>query len=181
VNKSKIFAEESRLAEEVKKNPTSVSSLQERGVLFFQNGEYEKAIDDYTQAIKLVGESAPLEAKGFNRDPLSVLYRKRGEAYAAKGENDKALADFGEAVKCARDDAAAYNSRGIVYKDIGKYGKAIADFKQVIRLEPGNTTARSNLDVAITRKREFLWKIWGWFIAVVSFLGSVASIIGLFK
>ncbi|GAB6392358.1 MAG: tetratricopeptide repeat protein [Treponematales bacterium] len=113
-------------------------------------GNYEKASADYTQAIEFVEKSETPEVKkgDFNRNPLSIFYRKCAEAYAAKGKNDKALADFGEAAKCAPDDAVAYNSRGIIYKDIGKYGKAIAAFKQVIRLEPSNTTARSNLDVA---------------------------------
>jgi tetratricopeptide (TPR) repeat protein len=47
-------------------------------------GEYDKAIADYTQAIRL----KPKEA---------VFYKNRGNAYSKKGDRAKANLDFAEA------------------------------------------------------------------------------------
>ena len=51
---------------------------------YAKKGEYDRAIADYTEAIRL------------NREPVGP-YSNRGSAYEKKGELDKALADFREA------------------------------------------------------------------------------------
>ena len=67
------------------RNPNSVEALNERGLSYAKKGEYDRAIADYTEAIRLDRESV-------------LPYSNRGSAYEKKGELDKALADFREAL-----------------------------------------------------------------------------------
>ena len=55
-----------------------------RGVTYHSKGELEKAIADYTEAIRI----NPDHAKAYNN---------RGAAYEYKGEYDKAMADYAKA------------------------------------------------------------------------------------
>ena len=66
-------------------NPNSVEALNDRGVSYAKKREYDRAIADHTEAIRLDRESA-------------LSYSNRGSAYEEKGELDKALADFREAL-----------------------------------------------------------------------------------
>jgi tetratricopeptide (TPR) repeat protein len=65
-------------------NPNSVEALNDRGVSYAEKRDYDRAIADYTEAIRLDRGSA-------------LSYSNRGFAYEEKGELDKALADFREA------------------------------------------------------------------------------------
>ena len=67
------------------RNPDSDKGFNERGLSYAKKGEYDRAIADYTEAIRL------------NREPVGP-YINRGSAYEKKGELDKALADFREAL-----------------------------------------------------------------------------------
>ena len=66
--------------------PDNPSAYHGRGLAWHQKREYDKAIADYDEAIKL--------------DPKNALaYSNRGDAWRMKGEYDKAIADYGEAIK----------------------------------------------------------------------------------
>jgi tetratricopeptide (TPR) repeat protein len=61
--------------------------------------DYDKAVADYTDAIRL--------------DPKCVAaFNNRGSAWEAKGEYDKAIQDFDDAIRLDPKDAAAFNNRG---------------------------------------------------------------------
>jgi tetratricopeptide (TPR) repeat protein len=79
----------------------------ERGNACFANGEYNKAIEEYTIAIQLYAEkrkgggvSEPLDDSlprfAIIEDHInySDAYKKRGDAYAAIGDMEKANADY---------------------------------------------------------------------------------------
>jgi tetratricopeptide (TPR) repeat protein len=55
-----------------------------RGISYYDKGEYDLAIADYTKAIELEPE-------------YPFTYRARARAYRAKGDNDRAQADFDKA------------------------------------------------------------------------------------
>jgi tetratricopeptide (TPR) repeat protein len=71
---------------------------QNRGTAYLNKGDFDRAIQDYDQAIRLV----PDYANAFN---------SRGVAYQAKGENERALQDYDQAIKLDPDDANALNGR----------------------------------------------------------------------
>src|SRR5262249_19900274 len=63
-----------------------VKALNDRGLSYAKKDDYDRAIADYTEAIRLDQESA-------------LSYSNRGSAYEKKGELNKALADLREAQK----------------------------------------------------------------------------------
>lgn len=85
--------------------------------------EYEKALPDYDQAIRLNPEDA-------------TAYFNRGLAYAVSGKYEQAIQDYSEAIRLKPDYVAAYLGRGNVYDAIEKYEQAIEDYTEAIRLKP---------------------------------------------
>ena len=69
---------------------------------FSQKDQPDKAIADYTMAIKIVPAYGP-------------AYLNRGTVYSAQGKHDEAVADFNIALTISPSYALAYNSRGAVY------------------------------------------------------------------
>ena len=93
------------------------------GHAYGQKGEYDKAIADLTEAIRL--------------DPKSNMRWRiaaRGVAYGHKGEHDKAIADLTEAIRLDPKLAEAYWWRGGAYRQKGEYSKAKPDLDQAERL-----------------------------------------------
>jgi len=70
------------------RNPNNVWALNDRGSSYEIKGDYDRAIADYSEVIRLAGKASP----------RWVWYTNRGSAYEKKGELDKALADFREAL-----------------------------------------------------------------------------------
>ena len=103
-----------------------------RGLKWFFESNYDKAIKDFDEAIRL--------------DPKhSRAYYSRGNAWDKKGEYDKAIQDYNEAIRLNPKYADAYYSRGIAWKANGEYDKAIKDFNEAIRLNPKDMIAYNNL------------------------------------
>ncbi|MBN2021958.1 MAG: trypsin-like peptidase domain-containing protein, partial [Pirellulales bacterium] len=104
--------------------------------------EYDRAIADYTEAIRL--------------DPKNALaYFFRGFAYRHKHEYDSAIADFTEAIRLDPKDADAYVWRGFAYLRKYEYDRAIADFTEAIRLKPEYALAYSGRGDAYRLKHEY--------------------------
>ena len=83
--------------------------------------EYDKAIADYSDVIRL----APNDAQA---------YYNRGLVYAAKGDNGNAIADFTAAIGLAPDRAQPYHDRGLAYQRQGDASSAKTDFADAARL-----------------------------------------------
>ena len=112
-----------------------------RGGAYFLKGDYDKAIVDSTEAIRL--------------NPTNdAAYRNRGGAYLLKGDTGKAIADYTEVIRLVPKFAAAYDDRGNAYAMKGDYDKAIADYTEAIRLDPKLATAYSNRSNAYQKKGE---------------------------
>jgi phosphate/phosphite/phosphonate ABC transporter binding protein len=93
------------------------------GTAHYENGEYEEAIADFTEAIRA--------------DPNHVAsYQGRGLAYYALGQYDQATEDHTEAIRLDADSAVAYAHRGAAYLELGQYEESISDCTEAIRLDP---------------------------------------------
>lgn len=85
--------------------------------------EYDKAIKDYDEAIKL--------------DPTSAYaFGCRGNARRNKKQFDEAIKDYDEAIRFDPKDAYVYLFRGNTWRDKKQYDKAIEDYTEAIRLKP---------------------------------------------
>jgi tetratricopeptide (TPR) repeat protein len=98
-------------------NPTDAESYEKRGSEYLAKSERDKAIADFTEAIRLDPER-------------SGSYFSRGLCYNTKGDYDTAIADFSEAIRLSPDKSVTYESRGEAYLGKGDHDKAIADFNE---------------------------------------------------
>jgi tetratricopeptide (TPR) repeat protein len=161
--------------------PKNLSAIyNHRGNAYYDKGDYDRAIQDYDQAIRLDPSDILYDARGdackkkddfdraiqdFNEaihlnPTLERAFYDRGGAYIDKDDYDRAIQDFNEAIHLNSNDANAYNNRGVAYHKKDDYGRAIQDYNQAIRLNPNYTSAyvsrgyayfaQSNLTAAIT-------------------------------
>ncbi len=107
----------------VKANLKDANAWYMRGSAWDSKGEYDSAIEDFTEAIRL-------------KPDASWNYTARGIAWDNKKEYRKAIADYTEAIRLNPDDVAAYNGRGTAWAVKQDYDKAIADLTQVVKLDP---------------------------------------------
>jgi tetratricopeptide (TPR) repeat protein len=113
-----------------------------RGISYGYKGDYDQAITDFNQAIKL-------------RPDFAAAYSGRGVSYSYKGDYDQAITDFNQAIKLRPDFAAAYNNRGNVYRDKGDYEQAITDFNQAIKLRSDFAEAYNNRGTAYSYQGDY--------------------------
>jgi|HubBroStandDraft_6_1064221.scaffolds.fasta_scaffold1059725_2 tetratricopeptide (TPR) repeat protein len=85
-----------------------------RGLAYDSEGQYDLAIQDYDQAVKL----APWFADGF---------KSRGDAYQDKGEYQRAIADYDSAIEDNPKFAQAFQNRAIAKRHLGDNAGADAD------------------------------------------------------
>jgi tetratricopeptide (TPR) repeat protein len=95
-----------------------------RGVEYEIKKEFDKAIADHDQAIKV--------------DPKNwAAYNNRGNAYAGKHDYDHAIADYDEAIKLNPKYAEAYYNRGLAKRNKGNTVGADVDIAQAKTLQSG--------------------------------------------
>ena len=93
------------------------------GLSYFNGKQYDKALSEYEQAIKL-------------NPKLAEAYNNRGDVYYGQGKYDNALSDYTEAIKLNHKYTEAYYNRGLAYYEKKEYDKALEDFDQAIKLNP---------------------------------------------
>ena len=136
----------------------------DNGKRLFDQGNYDGAIQELTEAIRLDPNMAEAYAyrgavsyyiisdndsalsdanRAIQLNPrLAMGYYARGNAYIAKNDDDRAIVDYTEAIRLDPSYVNAYNNRGGVYLLKNDYDRAIVDYTEAIRLEP--TAARYN-------------------------------------
>jgi tetratricopeptide (TPR) repeat protein len=87
---------------------------------YFDKKDYDRAIKDYDEAIRLDGKDA-------------TDYLNRGAAYDNKGDLDRALRDYSAAIRLRPRYAVAHHYRGRVHARKGNHEQALADFMAAIR------------------------------------------------
>lgn len=111
--------EENKVTEE---KTSSAAHFFETANSYFEKGEFDSAIINYSKALLLKSDHAE-------------AYNNRGLAYSEKGDYVQAVSDLDKAIKL-KPDAARYYSRGVIYATISNYDEAIKDYNKAITLEP---------------------------------------------
>jgi tetratricopeptide (TPR) repeat protein len=145
----------------------TAASHVERGKMFFDRRDYDLAVAEFTEAVRLnpndaaayAGRGSAYAAKGDNDaaiadanqslrlDPNNaVAYYARARAYGQKGDYDRAIADNTQAIRINPDFANAYFCRGIAYHNKGDYDRAIADYEQTLKIDPNHPYAKESLE-----------------------------------
>ena len=102
--------------------------LLEQGIEAFNNGNFDLAIEKYTEAIRMAIE--------LGDNNYAVGYVNRGNAYIQKGEYDKSIDEYNIAIRLDPYYFLAYFNRGLVYRQLSRLHEAIKDFSQTIEIEP---------------------------------------------
>jgi tetratricopeptide (TPR) repeat protein len=95
-----------------------------RGNAYVAKGDYDHAIQDFDQSIKL------------NQTYIKPL-NNRGVAYLRKGEYDIAIGAFDDAIRLKPDYGEAFANRAEAYLKKKEYDRAARDFDEAIRIDPG--------------------------------------------
>ncbi|MGC8642869.1 MAG: tetratricopeptide repeat protein, partial [Isosphaeraceae bacterium] len=108
-----------------------------RGHTWFSKQQYDKAIADYNEAIRL--------------DPKDAYaYSMRGHTWFSKQQYEKAIADFIESIRLDPKDESTYISRAMAWALMHEPRKAIADLEKAIRLRPDDARAHHFLSGELT-------------------------------
>jgi tetratricopeptide (TPR) repeat protein len=99
----------------------TVDAVWLRGMDHYQKKEYDKAIPDFTEAIRLDPKFAP-------------AYRDRGSSYSRLKEYDKAVADLTEYIRLKPEDPEGYEFRVLAYNGLKDAAKASADLRMAEKL-----------------------------------------------
>ncbi|MBW1642482.1 MAG: tetratricopeptide repeat protein, partial [Deltaproteobacteria bacterium] len=86
-----------------------------RGKRYFNLGDYDRAIRDFTRAIE--------KEKNY-----VFAYAERGLAWEKKGSHEKALADYDKAIEINPQYVKAIKYRATTWQAMGEYAKAIDDY-----------------------------------------------------
>jgi len=118
-----------------------------RGKAYFDKGEHNQAISNFTKAIEI------------NR-VYAEAYYYRGNAYTAKDQYDRAILDYTKVLELKPTDAKAYYNRGVIYSKKSEYDRAISDYTRAIAINPRDAMAYNNRGVDYYHKKEYdrAWK-----------------------
>ena len=101
--------------------PLDPTVYYDRGWHYYQRKDYDRAIGEYSEAIRLEPGNA-------------TYYFARGVAYIVTKDYDKAISDFTETIRLEPSNGAAYHNRGIAYLELGENSQAQADFDKAKQL-----------------------------------------------
>jgi Flp pilus assembly protein TadD len=113
-----------------------------RAEAYLFQGDKQRALDDYNEAVKL----APHNAK---------LYYNRGVFYAAQTDGDAALRDFDAALGIDAKLVPVLRERAKIYVNRNNFGDALADCSEAIRLEPKTAVLWSQRGYVYLRQHDF--------------------------
>jgi tetratricopeptide (TPR) repeat protein len=115
-----------------------------RGVAYGELGDYDRAIQDYNQALTL----RPGDRTSIKN--LRIGYARRASAHANLGEQDQALADYSKAIELEPQHAPTYVRRGQLRLERNEPELAAADLRKAQELDPANREAAELLARAET-------------------------------
>ncbi|XP_074660725.1 tetratricopeptide repeat protein 12-like [Tubulanus polymorphus] len=96
--------------------------LKELGNVEFKAGNFEKAIDFYTQGLAEI-------------KTLTALWTNRAQAYNKIGKYEEALSDCDWALRVFENCVKAYVHQGKAYLGLKRYNDAINSYKQVLNID----------------------------------------------
>ncbi len=109
-----------------------------RGMAYFVQGDYDKAIKDFSQAYK------------FDAQNLRAL-NNRGLAYRMQKRYDLALQDFTHSLEVDAYQHEGYHMRALTYFDLQDFPKALNDCNRALNLKPDYQPAQALKKLIISK------------------------------
>jgi tetratricopeptide (TPR) repeat protein len=114
---------------------------QQRGYAAATNQQFQDAINDYGEAIKITPEDAR-------------IYEQRAAVEMKLNDMDKALADYSEAIKLKPNEVRYYAYRSYIYEVKGDTKHTMADTEKVLKLDPKNQEAKARRDRLLAKEAQ---------------------------
>jgi protein O-GlcNAc transferase len=116
--------------------PNHADAMHLRGVIAYQGGQGDAAVDLIRQAVGLNANNA-------------FAHSNLGEAYRKVGRLDEAICSYRRALELNADFPEACNNLGIALRDRGHLDEAVAACRRAIELAPEYPEAHYNLGIAL--------------------------------
>ncbi|TAF03066.1 MAG: tetratricopeptide repeat protein [Nostocales cyanobacterium] len=137
-------------------HPHNAVDYNNRGLIYFQSGECQKALHDYNTAMRL-------------NPKLASVYNNRANCYAACGELAAALVDYDQALDINPRYVRAWINRGITLRDLGAYKESIDNFEIALLF--------GQLEANIWAERGRTYHLWGdWNCAIADYYRALTYI-----
>jgi len=150
--------------EAILKDPYHTNALYNRGLAYYTQEKYNKALYDFDQVIDISPddvqafeqrarvkfllndpEGAYLDySYALEQSPSSILFVNRGMASSMLENYSKALKDYDDALEKNPSDAEAYVNKGDIFFATGDYKEAIQLYTLAIQLVPGDERTYNN-------------------------------------
>jgi tetratricopeptide (TPR) repeat protein len=105
-------------------------AYERRGFASVKNQQYQEAIQDYTEALKIK-----------SNEPR--IYEERAYAEMKIYDYDKALADYSELIKLKSNEVRYLNFRAYIYETKDDIQNSMADNERVLKIDPNNQEAKA--------------------------------------
>jgi len=105
-------------------------AYQQRGFAFASNQNFQGAVQDFTEALKINSRDAR-------------IYEQRAAVEMKMRDYDKALADYSELIKLKPNEVRYLNYRAYIYEVKDDVQNSMADTEKVLKQDPNNQDAKT--------------------------------------
>lgn len=142
--RNKIWKDEITLwSDTISKSPHKARGYNNRGLAYYQKGDFILAMSDYNHAIDI--------------DPnYATAYFNRGRDYAQQGDSDQTMTDYNKAIEINPGTADVYTDRGILYAQQGDFIQATKDFTRGIEINPKDAKAYYNRGLSCAKQGDLI-------------------------
>lgn len=105
----------------IHRNPTDAINYNNRGLIYFQSRQLEKALADYNRALEL-------------NPTLDSAYNNRANYYASFGQVAEALTDYEQALDLNPGNTRTWINQAITFRDLGLYDLALENLDMALIL-----------------------------------------------
>jgi protein O-GlcNAc transferase len=122
----------------LKNHPDNAEALYLLGIIYFQRGDYDSAINYIQRTLKF----------NNNADAYHIL----GLSFQQKRQLDKAIRYYRKAVQLNPYCSEAFFNLGLIFHDRGQVDDAIANYERYLQLNPGDAEIFLNIGHALQLK-----------------------------
>jgi tetratricopeptide (TPR) repeat protein len=149
--------------------PKTAGTFLDRGILFASRSDYETAILDFTEALRLdpdlsgayllwgralFANVSKVTKTESNFSNVIVIVNERSNTEKIR-LYEQAIGDFTQAIRLDPNNSIIYRERGRAYSIIGDYDRTITDYDIAIQLDASDFLASNNRGIAYYEKKDY--------------------------